>query len=137
MFRDSGSGSSTYDAVRPFVDRALQDESIRRNVVRAWGAARKVYGELSGEDAMGAASKLSRDSKVRDGLDTTVQSLSEAIVRMSGRRDKRRGGWGLFALAALAAFVLFNPATGNSTRKWIKDHLFGSEEEFDYATPSY
>ena len=21
--------------------------------------------------------------------------------------------------------------------QWIKDHLFGSEEEFDYATPSY
>ena len=42
-----------------------------------------------------------------------------------------------FLLLAIGVFVLFNPATGSSTRKWIKDHLFGSEEEFDYATPNY
>jgi hypothetical protein len=128
-----------YDAFRPFVDRANHDDEVRHNVVRAWSAARKVYDELSDQDAIGSFDKLSRKDRVRDDLDTTVQSLSEAIVRMSGERrhHDRRGGWGLFALAAIAAFVLFNPATGSSTRKWVKDHLLGSEEEFDYATPTY
>lgn len=126
-----------YEAFRPLVDRAVGDEEVRRSVLRAWGAARKVYGELSGEDAMSTFEKLSKKDRVRDDLDTTVQSLSEAIVRMSGDRHRERRGWGVFLFGAMLAFVLFNPATGSSTRKWVKDHLLGSEEEFDYATPTY
>jgi hypothetical protein len=56
---------------------------------------------------------------------------------MSGSQPKRRGGWGMFFLLAATIVVLFNPATGSDTRKWLKDHLFGSEEEFDYSTPNY
>ncbi len=127
----------TFESVRPYVDRAIADEDVRRNVTRAWKAARKVYGELSGEDAMGVASKFSRDEQVREGLDTTVQSLSEALVRMSGNTERKSRSWTPFFVLAAGLFVLFNPATGASTRKWIKDHLFGSEEEFDYSTPNY
>jgi hypothetical protein len=127
----------TYDSFKPYVDRAIHDDEVRRNVLRAWGAARKVYGELSGEDPISVVDKLSRKDKVRDDLDTTVQSLSEAIVRMSGEKRSKGHGWSFFMFAAVAVFVLFNPATGAGTRKWIKDHLLGSEEEFDYATPTY
>lgn len=130
-------GNTTYDTVRPYVNRAIGDEDIRRNVLRAWKAARRVFDELSGEDAVGVASKFSNDDSVRDGIDTTVQSLSEAIVRMSGKETRKKTHWLPFVLLGVFAFVLFNPATGSSTRKWIKDHLFGSEEEFDYATPNY
>lgn len=127
----------TFDSVRPYVDRAIADEDVRRNVTRAWKAARSVYRELSGEDAVGVASKFSRDEQVREGLDTTVQSLSEALVRMSGTNERKSRSWTPFLVLAAGLFVLFNPATGASTRKWIKDHLFGSEEEFDYSTPNY
>lgn len=133
MFRSS----STYETFRPYVDRALKDDEIRTNVFRAWNAARKVYGELGGEGPLGAASKLSGKESVREDLDTTVQSLSEAIVRMSGNQPKRRGSWGWFFVLAGILVVLFNPATGQDTRRWIKDHLFGSEEEFDYSAPNY
>lgn len=136
MFRDPRAGTA-YETVRPYVDRALHDDEIRSNVFRAWNAARKVYGELGGEGPVGAASKLSGKDSVREDLDTTVQSLSEAIVRMSGQQKKERSSWGLFFLLAGAMLVLFNPATGAGTRKWLKDHLFGSEEEFDYSTPNY
>jgi hypothetical protein len=137
MFKEAKGAAAAYDTVRPYVNRALQDDEIRTNVFRAWNAARKVYGELGGEGPLGAASKLSGKNSVREDLDTTVQSLSEAIVRMSGNQPKRRGGWGMFFLLATAIVVLFNPATGGDTRKWLKDHLFGSEEEFDYSTPNY
>lgn len=137
MFRDANEGSSPFDTMRPYVTRALGDDEVRENVLRAWKAARKVYGELSGDGPLGAASKLSSKDSVREDMDTTVQSLSEAIVRMSGQKEKRRGGWGAFALLAVGIIVLFNPATGHATRTWLKDHLFGSEEEFDYATPTY
>lgn len=135
MFRESHS-TAAFDALRPYVNRALSDDEVRSNVFRAWHAARKVYDELGGEGPIGAASKLSGKDSVRDDLDTTVQSLSEAIVRMSGNSPRRRG-WGPFLLLAAVLVVLFNPATGVGTRRWLKDHLFGSEEEFDYATPNY
>lgn len=137
MFREARHAATAYDTVRPYVNRALQDDEIRSNVFRAFNAARKVYGELGGEGPIGAASKLSGKDSVREDLDTTVQSLSEAIVRMSGNAPKRRGSWGLFFILAAGLVVLFNPATGSGTRKWLKDHLIGSEEEFDYSTPNY
>ena len=133
----SSNAASAFDAFRPYVDRAIHDDEIRGNVLRAFTAARKVYDELGGEGPLGAASKLSAKDSVRDDLDTTVQSLSEAIVRMSGNQPRRRGGWGVFVLLAIVVAVLFNPATGAGTRRWLKDNLFGSEEEFDYSTPSY
>jgi hypothetical protein len=137
MSRDSRTATA-YDTVRPFVDRALHDEEIRSNVFRAMSAARKVYGDLGGEGPIGAASKLSSEEGVRENLDTTVKSLSEAIVRMSGQQPRRsRGGWGIFLFVAAALVVLFNPATGPSTRTWLRDHLIGSEEEFDYTPPTY
>ncbi|MCW2955614.1 MAG: hypothetical protein JWO69_483 [Thermoleophilia bacterium] len=137
MFRDPR-GTTAYDAMRPYVTRALKDEEIRNNVFRAWNAARKVYGELGGESPIGAASKLSSDKEsVRENLDTTVKSLSEAIVRMSGDKRRKRGSWGPFLLLAGILVVLFNPATGTQTRSWLKDNLFGSEEEFDYSAPKY
>ena len=136
MFRDVRSATA-YDTVRPYVNRAIQDDEIRGNVIRAWDAARKVYGELGHDGPIAAASKLSDKDSVREDLDTTVKSLSEAIVRMSGNQPKGRGGWGFFFVLATVLIVLFNPATGTGTRKWIKDHLLGSEEEFDYSTPNY
>lgn len=137
MLGNSTKYTSGFDAMRPFVDRALHDDQIKTNVFKAFTAARKVYEELGGEGPLGAASKLSSKDSVRDELDTTVQSLSEAIVRMSGKEPKRRGHWGLFAFIALALVILFNPATGAGTRRWLKDNLLGSEEEFDYTTPNY
>ncbi len=133
MFRNN----DTFSTVRPYVDRAIQDEDVRNSVLRAFTAARRVYGDLSGDGPLGAASKISGDRDVRENLDTTVQSLSEAIVRMSGKSPKRDRSWKGFVFLAFLAFVLFNPATGAQTRSWIKDHLFGSEEEFDYGTPQY
>src|SRR4051794_36785903 len=105
MFKESG----TYDNVKPWVDRALHDEDVRRNVTRAFNAARKVYGELSGEDAKGVANKFSTKGELRDDLDTTVQSLSEALLRMSGNKPRKRSSWGPFFLLAVGALLLFNP----------------------------
>ena len=136
MFRDV----KDIDDVKPYVRRALQDDDLQRNVLRAWKAARTVYDELSGERAGSAAVKaVNPNDRVHQEIDSAVSNLSEALLRMSGRRPRTSGGrsWKPFLLTAMTAFVLFNPATGPSTRKWLKDHLVGSAEEFDYAPPSY
>lgn len=133
MFRDT----STIDSIKPYVNRALNDDDVKKNVTRAFTAAKKVYDELAGEDAVKIANKFSTKNDLRDDLDTTVQSLSEALLRMSGNKPKKGRGWGPFMVLALIAVALFNPATGAQTRQWLKDHLFGSEEEFDYGSPTY
>lgn len=129
--------SSAFDAVKPYLNRAVGDEEVRKSAIRAFTAARKVYDELSGDDALKAAKKLSSNDDVREGLDTTVQSLSEALVRMAGEKPKHNRSWIPMVLLGGLLLVFFNPVTGAATRRWVKDHLFGSEEEFDYATPRY
>jgi hypothetical protein len=37
-------------------------------------------------------------------------------------------------LTGIALGVLFNPATGPETRRWLKDKLFGREEPFEYES---
>jgi hypothetical protein len=29
--------------------------------------------------------------------------------------------------------ILFNPVTGPETRRWLKDRIFGEDEEFGYG----
>lgn len=138
MSRNTRAAASAFDSVKPIIDRAIKDDEIRHNVTRAWNAARRVYDDLDGVGPVAAAAQFSKDdSDVRDGLDTTVQSLSEAIVRLSGTQPRKRGSWAPFVIFAIVLVVLFNPATGTTTRAWLKDTLFGSEEEFDYSTPNY
>jgi hypothetical protein len=31
--------------------------------------------------------------------------------------------------------ILFNPITGPDTRRWLKDRIFGEDEEFGYGGP--
>ncbi len=135
MFRDAGN----IDDMRSYARRALSDDDLQRNVLRAVRAARQVYDDLSGEAPADAARKVaSPRDPVHKELDNAVTNLSEAMLRMSGRAPRRpQRSWKPFAFGAAAMFVLFNPATGPSTRKWLKDHIIGSEEEFDYQAPEY
>ena len=37
-------------------------------------------------------------------------------------------------LTGITLGVLFNPATGPQTRKWLKDKVLGPEQPFEYQT---
>jgi hypothetical protein len=36
-------------------------------------------------------------------------------------------------IAGIALGILFNPMTGPETRRWLKNKIFGEEEEFGYG----
>ncbi len=40
----------------------------------------------------------------------------------------------MLLLTGIALGVLFNPMTGPETRKWIREKVFGPEEQFDYQS---
>ena len=64
-------------------------------------------------------------------LETVRDELREAADRIQGNKD-HRGRRSALLLAGIALGILFNPATGPQTRKWLSDKLFGANDEFTY-----
>ena len=118
--------------VRPYVERALKDEDLRDNLKSAFDAAREVYAELIGDRGMtGVATKVATDKDIQDNLKRAVDELREAADRVRGKEEHTARNATLL-LAGITLGILFNPVTGPATRTWLKDRVFGSEDEFGY-----
>jgi hypothetical protein len=120
------------DSFRPYVERAIQDEELRESVKKAVDSARSVYDELVGrKGVVPMANKVATDQDIQDNLKQTVEELRRAADRLRGKED-HSGRNTLFLFIGLVLGALFNPWTGPATRAWIKDTVFGGEEEFTY-----
>ena len=119
--------------VRPYVERAMKDEELRKNVRDAFEAAREVYNELiGGRGVVPLATRVATDEDIQESLKRAIEDLRKASDRIQGKEDHgTRNATLLFVGIALG--ILFNPVTGPSTRKWLSDRLFGgSDDEFTY-----
>jgi hypothetical protein len=119
--------------VKPYVQRAIQDEELRENLRSAFTTARDVYDQLMGNRGVtGVATKVASDKDIQDQLRSAVADLRSAADRIQGREaHKSRNSTLLFVGIALG--ILFNPITGPQTRSWLKDKIFGEDEEFGYG----
>jgi hypothetical protein len=128
-----------YDAaenVKPYVERAMHDEQLRKDVMNAFSTARELYGELMGNrGAVTLASRVATDDEVREKLRAAVEDLRSAADRLQGRKARSRSGTKLL-VAGIALGILFNPVTGPETRKWLKDAISGGSDDFggDYSS---
>ena len=119
------------DTARPYVERLARDEELHEHVKRAYDSARKIYDDLLGDrGATGVAFKVARDKDIQDELRKTIEELRKAGERAQGRQS-HTGRNVTLLMAGIALGVLFNPATGPDTRRWLKDKLLGPEEPFD------
>jgi hypothetical protein len=119
------------DTARPYVERLAQDEELHDHVKNAYASARKIYDELLGDrGTTGLAFKVARDKDIQDQLKKTVEELRKAGERAQGKQSHAGRNMTLL-LAGIALGVLFNPATGPDTRRWLKDKLLGPEQPFD------
>jgi hypothetical protein len=119
------------ESARPYVERLARDEDLHANVKRAYDSARRIYDELLGDrGTTGMAFKVARDKDIQKELRKTVEELREAGRRAQGKEAHTARNATLL-LAGIAIGVLFNPATGPDTRRWLKDRLFGPEQPFD------
>jgi hypothetical protein len=119
--------------VKPYVQRALQDEELRDNLRSAFDTARDVYDELIGKRGVtGVATKVASDKEIQDQLRSAIDDLRSAANRIQGD-DGHKGRNSTLLLAGIALGILFNPMTGPETRRWLKDKVFGEEEEFGYG----
>jgi hypothetical protein len=76
------------------------------------------------------ALKVARDKDLQKELRKAVEELRQAGQRVQGK-DSHTGRNASLLLAGIALGVLFNPATGPDTRRWLKDRLFGPEQPFE------
>jgi hypothetical protein len=118
--------------VKPYIDRAIHDEDLRDNVTTAFAAAKQVYDELLGNRGVTTvARRVATDKDMQENLKKALDELREAADRIQGKKD-RGGHRSALLLAGIALGILFNPATGPQTRKWLSDKLFGGSDEFTY-----
>ena len=124
------------DNVKPYVQRAMQDEKLRDDVLSAFSTAKDLYGELiGGRSPVTLAARVATDDDVKNKLRDAVDDLRNAADRLQGK--KSHGGRNTTLLVAgIALGLLFNPVTGPETRKWVMDLVSGGDDEFggDYSS---
>ena len=117
-----------------YVQRLIEDEELRSNLLAAYGAARSAYGRMTNGKPAGKA--LLEDRKLQAELRSAVDSLREASGALREGppvRRRRRGGLGRTLLLVTFGAVLA-VALNEGLRSKVLDLMFGAEEQFDYSS---
>jgi hypothetical protein len=118
--------------VKPYVERAIKDEEFRDNLKNAFFAARGVYDELMGPRGVsGKAVRVASDKDLRDNLRSAIDDLRNAADRIQ-KGPSHKGRTLLLVSGIAIGIFLFNPMTGADARRWLKESVFGEEDEFGY-----
>lgn len=123
------------DNVKPYVQRALQDEKLRDDVMSAFATAKDLYNQLIGDRSpVTLATRVATDDEIREKLRVAIEDLRNAADRLQGKKD-HSGRNTTLLVAGIALGILFNPVTGPETRKWLKE-MIGGGGEFGGDYPS-
>jgi hypothetical protein len=101
----------------------MNDEKLRRELMRALATARELYGELAADRdrPILIANRVATDDDIRDKLRDAIEDLRRAGDRLQGKRDRSSARASTLLIAGIALGILFNPVTGAETRRFIKD----------------
>jgi gas vesicle protein len=119
----------TAENIKPYVERAMTDDKLRSDVMKAFQTAKELYGELVGGDhgAVTLATRVATDDDIRDKVRDALEDLRQASDRLQGKRS-HSGRNTTILIAGLALGILYNPVSGRETRRFIKDMISGSSE---------
>jgi len=118
-----------------YVQRILEDEELRANLLSAYGAMRGAYGRMSNGKPPTRA--LFEDRKLQAELKSAAESLRDAGTALReppGRRRHRRGRGLARTLLLLTFGAILAVALNEGLRSKVLDLLFGAEEQFDYSS---
>ena len=122
-----------YDAagnVKPYVERAMSDDKLRHDVMSAVVSAEELYTVvLGGRGAVSLATRVATDDDVREKLRAAIDDLRSASDRLQGRSE-RSGRNAILLITGIVLGLLFNPVTGPDTRRWLKQTVSGSDDDF-------
>ena len=116
----------------PYVQRLVDDEDLRQNIVQAYESSRDAFARLS--NGKSPSKQIFDDKKLQKNLREAAESIRDASVALrEAPRKQRRGGIGrILLLGVIGAGVALGVSEG--LRKKVLDALFGAEEEFEYTS---
>ena len=132
--RVAKAGAAAYAAGRSkYVQRLIEDEELRANLVQAFDSARSAYGRLSNGKS---PTKVAFDDKrfQKHVRQAAFAARDASVALREGRKRKRRGGALLRLLLLLLVGGGVAVAVNEGLRKKVLDLLFGAEEEFEYTS---
>ncbi|HVF77154.1 MAG TPA: hypothetical protein VNA28_02555 [Solirubrobacteraceae bacterium] len=121
----------------PYLQRVIQDEELRDNMVVAFEAAKNAYNRLNKGKA--PAKNLVEDKKLHREVKRSADALRDATAALrdapkhSTPKKKRKGGLGKLLLITIVGGAVAI-AVSEGIRNKVLDALFGAEEEFDYTS---
>lgn len=119
-----------------YLQRLIEDEQLRSNLMNAFDAARGAYARVSNGNGMHAGRALFEDRKLRKQVGEAIGALRDAGSALSeppARSRGRKGRIGRMLLLAVAGGILA-AVFSEGFRSKLLDMLFGSEEEFGYSS---
>ena len=118
---------------KPYLGRAIRDEEFRENLRAAFAAARAIYEELGGQRGLSSvASRVATDEDIHANLGRAIKELQKAADRLQEREQPKPHTFrnlGLL-LSGVAIGVFFNPFTGPVARRWVKNKVTGSGDDY-------
>ena len=123
------------DTAKPYADRIAHDDDLHDHVKNAYESARKIYDDVLGErpSRTALALRVARDKDIQDELRNAIEELRQAGKRVQ-KGESHTGRNMTLLLAGITLGVLFNPATGPDTRRWIREKMFGPEQPYEYQS---
>jgi hypothetical protein len=121
----------------PYLQRVIQDDELRDNMVVAFEAARNAYSRLN--HGKSPTKNLIEDKKLHANLKKSADALRDASSALrdapkhQAPKKKRKGGFGKLLLVAIVGGAVAIAAS-EGLRNKVLDALFGAEEEFDYTS---
>jgi hypothetical protein len=117
----------------PYVQKVVEDEDLRADIVQAYEASRDAFGRLSNGKSPSKA--LFDDKKLQKDLKQAAESFRDAAValREAPKKQKSGGGFGKLLIVTVVGAGLAL-ALSEGLRKKVLDALFGAEEEFEYTS---
>jgi hypothetical protein len=128
---------SSISKATPYIQRVIQDATLRENVRTAYDSTRSAYARLTNGKA--PAKALLEDKKLQRDLQQAVEALRDATTALSEAPKKqrpRKKGLRLGRKLMIAALGFGLALAGSeSLRTKVLDLVFGKEEEFEYTPP--
>ena len=116
----------------PYVQRIVEDEDLRDNIVQAYDSAKKAYSRLS--NGKSPTQQIFDDKKLQKDVKKAAESFKDASVALrESPKKKRKGSFGKLLVIGLAGAGVALVAS-EGLRKKVLDALFGAEEEFEYTS---
>ncbi len=132
----SASDVANITKANPYIQRLIEDASLRENVSKAIESSKSAYTRLANGKA--PHKSLIEDKKLQGDLRQAFEAVRDASMALSDAPKKRaRKGLGfgrrILILGLGGGLAL---AGSEKLRSKVLDTLFGKEEEFEYTPPA-